>query len=209
MQIPFSLGEDHTLPEIFSLPDAEIRIYHDFLAAGDAKDVYRQLLQQTPWQQDSLNFGGKSVPIPRLQAWYGDSKSHYAYSGLALAPLPWTPLLATIRKQVEMTCETPFNSVLLNYYRDGTDSVAWHSDDEKELGPDPLIASLSLGTTRRFELKHRVRKMPKTTCNLDHGSLLVMGSGMQKNWSHQVPKQPEITGGRINLTFRYIVNNTP
>jgi len=192
-------------PEKIRLQDAEILLYTEFLDTCCADSLFEQLLEVTPWQQDSLNFGGKSVLIPRLQAWYGDKESRYGYSGLTLNPLPWTPLLDELKENIQQLCHSTFNSVLLNYYRNGNDSVAWHSDDEKELGKDPVIASLSLGASRRFELKHRNRKMPKSVCELTHGSLLVMGAGIQHNWNHQVPKQPGIQEGRINLTFRHIL----
>jgi alkylated DNA repair dioxygenase AlkB len=145
------------------------------------------------------------VAVPRLQAWYGDGHAHYGYSGLRLTPLPWTSLLQAIRTDIEQKLQRPFNSVLLNQYRDGSDSVAWHSDDEKELGPDPLIASLSFGATRRFELKHRTRRdLGKVSLDLDDASLVVMGEGVQKHWLHQVPKQQGVDGLRLNLTFRFI-----
>lgn len=204
MQLPFTLENASQQGEILSLPDGKITLITDFIAAATARQYYQALLEQTPWQQDSLNFGGRKVPIPRLQAWYGDKKSRYGYSGVALEPMPWTPLLLEMRGAIEEFADTHFNSVLLNFYRDGNDSVAWHSDDESELGHDPLIASLSLGCIRRFELKHRHRKLPKSVCDLPNGSLLVMGKGVQQNWQHAVPKQPGITEGRINLTFRTI-----
>jgi alkylated DNA repair dioxygenase AlkB len=164
--------------------------------------LLRTLLVETPWRQDTLKFGGKEVAVPRLQAWYGDRR--YAYSGLRLVPLPWTPLLDNIRRRISATFKHEFNSVLLNYYRDGNDSVAWHSDDEHELGPDPQIASLSLGIPRRFELKHRTRNDPKVSMLLEDGSLLLMGSGLQRHWKHQLPKDAGITAPRLNLTFRFI-----
>ena len=193
--------------EQLRLPDGDMVFYPRFLAPAEADALFQVLLTETPWQQDYLNFGGRQVTIPRLQAWYGDKQSNYGYSGLALKPLAWTQTLASVRDSIRMATRQDFNSVLLNYYRSGMDSVSWHSDNEKELGADPSIASLSLGITRRFELKHKRRKdIPKTTCELGHGSLLVMGAGMQKHWHHQVPKQPEVTGARINLTFRFIVS---
>ncbi|MDC1528500.1 alpha-ketoglutarate-dependent dioxygenase AlkB [Gammaproteobacteria bacterium] len=204
LQLPLEPGHSSDVMEKLTLPDAEIFILPEFLSATDADQHYDELLLQTPWRQEQLNFGGKSVPIPRLQAWYGDKNSRYAYSGLALTPLPWTPLLEELKRHIEQCSNSEFNSVLLNYYRTGQDSVAWHSDDEAELGQDPVIASLSLGVTRRFELKHRFRKGIKSFCDLSHGSLVVMGKGVQQNWQHQIPKQPGIDNGRINLTFRKI-----
>lgn len=204
MQLPLTPEDDRDNGERLRLEDGAMLLYPAFLAGQEADACFAQLLAATPWRQDALNFGGKRVPIPRLQAWVGDKHSHYGYSGLALSPLPWSPLLSDLKARVEALADAPFNSVLLNYYRDGRDSVSWHSDDEKELGPNPVIASLSLGATRRFELKHRHKSLPKAVCDLNHGSLLVMGNGVQRHWQHQVPKQPAITDARINLTFRYI-----
>lgn len=204
MQIPISLTGDSPLEKL-PLLDGEVLFYPTFLADQEAVRCYNILLRDTPWRQDQLNFGGKSVPIPRLQAWYGEKNSRYGYSGLALSPLPWTPLLTELKERIETISDSAFNSVLVNNYRNGRDSVSWHSDDEKELGNNPVIASLSLGATRRFDLKHRHKKGQKFTCALTNGSLLVMGAGIQSNWQHQVPKQPAILEGRINLTFREVL----
>jgi alkylated DNA repair dioxygenase AlkB len=188
--------------ETLQIPDAEITYIRDFYAAAESAALLQTLLDETPWRQESLRFGGKEVLVPRLQAWYGDRR--YGYSGLKLTPLPWTPVLDDMRRKIAATARLEFNSVLVNYYRDGNDSVAWHADDERELGPDPLIASLSFGATRRFELKHRTRKQSRLSISLENGSLLLMGSGLQQHWVHQLPKDPGITLPRINLTFRFI-----
>ena len=206
LQMPLHLEQTTETMESLKIVDAGFQFFPQFLTAEQADHCFKLLKSQTPWQQDSLNFGGNSVPIPRLQAWIGDEKSRYSYSGLTLSPLPWTPLLRKLKKQIENACASEFNSVLLNYYRDGRDSVAWHSDDEKELGNDPVIASLSLGVARRFELKHKTKKHLRATCELGNGSLLFMGKGVQQHWSHQIPKQDEINTGRINLTFRQILD---
>lgn len=191
--------------EQLNLPGAELRYYPAFYPAAVRADYQQQLLRDIPWQQDTLNFAGKPVLVPRLQSWHGDSNSHYGYSGLKLVPQPWTPLLTKIRDDLQQQLQLPFNSVLLNWYRNGNDSVAWHSDDERELGPDPHIASLSFGTARRFELKHRTRlNQPKLGIELGDGSLLVMGSGVQQHYLHQIPKQHGLSGSRLNLTFRFI-----
>ena len=204
MQLSLDSLTDSDSGNLLSLADAQLWFHPHFLSTTEADACFTSLRDTTPWQQDFLNFGGKRVAIPRLQAWVGDKHSNYGYSGLALTPLPWTDLLADLRDRVAGIAGMAFNSVLLNYYRHGNDSVAWHSDDEKELGVNPVIASLSLGATRRFELKHRKRALPKSVCELSHGSLLVMGAGTQRHWQHQVPKQPAIVEPRINLTFRYI-----
>ena len=191
--------------ERFTLPDAELHYFPAWYTPPESAALRQQLLAETPWRQDSLRFAGKPVAVPRLQAWYGDRASHYGYSGLHLSPLPWTPLLAGMRERIERELGLRFNSVLLNYYRDGNDSVAWHSDDEHELGPDPRIASLSLGVPRPFELKHRsLCGYGKRSLTLADGSLLLMGYGLQRHWQHQLPKQPGLQEARLNLTFRLV-----
>lgn len=145
------------------------------------------------------------MPVPRLQAWYGVQQAHYGYSGLHLPPLPLTAPLQRLIDMLREHTGHAFNAVLLNCYRNGQDSVSWHSDDERELGEDPVIASLSLGTTRRFELRHkRLPHSGKRVLDLEDDSLLLMGSGVQRNWQHRIPKQPGCEGVRINLTFRLI-----
>tara|TARA_R110000824_G_scaffold36262_13_gene112884 strand:- start:3007 stop:3552 length:546 start_codon:yes stop_codon:yes gene_type:complete len=141
--------------------------------------------------------------MPRDTAWYGDKDCHYTYSNTKNDPIPWTPELLEIKAQVEELSGHSFNSVLLNRYNNGHDSVNWHSDDEAELGINPVIASLSIGATRRFEIKH---KHDKTEWNipLTNGVLLLMSGESQKNWLHRVPKEPHITKSRLNLTFRTI-----
>ena len=193
---------DRHAPVQFELADAKLSYFPQFYEAAESTTLLATLIAETCWRQDKLRFGGKVIPIPRLQAWYGDRS--YAYSGLHLAPLPWTPTLDAIRRTITATCGLEFNSVLLNYYRDGRDSVSWHSDDEPELGPDPSIASLSFGATRRFELKHRLSN-ERVKMQLEDGSLLLMGTGLQRYWQHQLPKDPRITIPRLNLTFRLIL----
>jgi alkylated DNA repair dioxygenase AlkB len=201
-----SLFDSGALPHYqrYQLGKAALDYYPAWLDAAFANTCYDTLLRDTPWRQDTLRFGGKPVTVPRLQAWHGP---RYAYSGLTLAPLPWTPLLQQLRDDLQNVLQQSFNAVLLNYYRNGNDSVAWHSDDEPELGPAPVIASLSLGAVRRFELQALDRTqlaMSKRSLELEHGSLLVMGAGLQRHWRHQLPKQPEVSAGRLNLTFRFI-----
>lgn len=166
------------------------------------EDVFARLRDDTPWRQDSIVLFGKSHRQPRLTAWYGDAS--YTYSGLRLDPLPWTPLLAQILAAVEHACAHRFNSVLLNYYRNERDSMGMHSDDEPELGPDPVIASLSFGATRPFVLRHKRNKQTHKI-DLQDGSLLLMSNGLQSNWLHGIHKSTRPLGERINLTFRYIV----
>lgn len=185
------------------LVDAELYYHRDFIA--QPQRCYQRLLEEVQWRQDTIMMYGRPVKIPRLNAWYGDADADYSYSGLQLAPLPWTPTLQSIREAVEAHLNQRFNSVLANLYRDGNDSVAWHSDDEPELGPAPLIASVSLGEARTFQLRHRRNKaLGIHRMVLQPGSLLVMRGETQRFWHHQVPKQRAVTAGRINLTFRRI-----
>jgi alkylated DNA repair dioxygenase AlkB len=164
-------------------------------------DVLAQLIRDTPWRQDSVVVYGKRHLQPRLTAWYGEAS--YTYSGLTLQPLPMTPLLSTLRATVEALTGHRYNSVLLNYYRDGADSMGMHSDDEPELGPRPAIASLSLGASRTFILRHKISK--KTVkLDLPDGSLLLMAGALQKHWLHGINKTTKQTGPRLNLTFRYV-----
>lgn len=147
---------------------------------------------------------GRPVAVPRLVSWHGDPGATYLYSGTPHDPLPWTPALAALRGRASAAAGIAFNSVLANLYRDGRDSMGWHADDEPELGPDPVIASLSLGAARRFRV--RARNGGETgEFSLSDGSLLVMEPGVQAAWQHCIPRQAKVTGARINLTFRRIV----
>ncbi|MFA7553545.1 MAG: alpha-ketoglutarate-dependent dioxygenase AlkB [Spongiibacteraceae bacterium] len=186
------------------IPDADIHYYPQFLA--EPQSTYQTLLKEIQWRQDTIRIYGKPLLIPRLNAWYGDREAAYSYSGLTMKPLPWTPCLQALKQQLETYLNVQFNSVLLNHYRDGNDSVAWHSDDEPELGTAPIIASLSLGATRRFSLRSLVNKTAAPLhIDLEPGSLLVMQGSTQRCWQHQVAKTTQPTEGRINLTFRRII----
>jgi alkylated DNA repair dioxygenase AlkB len=165
-------------------------------------EVFARLLEETPWRAESVVVYGKRHLQPRLTAWYGDAS--YTYSGLRLDPLPWTPLLAAIRAAVEAACGQRFNSVLLNRYRNERDSMGMHSDDEPELGAQPVIASLSFGTTRTFILRHK-RNKQTIRLALEDGSLLLMSGQLQANWLHGINKSTRSLGERLNLTFRYVV----
>ncbi len=151
-----------------------------------------------------MNLYGKSVPLPRLSAWYGDAGASYVYSGIALEPLTWTPLLLSLKQEVEHPAEATFNSVLLNRYRSGADYIGWHTDAEKSLGPDPIIGSLNFGAERRFQLRRLSDNASKTEFALGHGSAIVMGTDVQQRWQHAVPKTAKVIGERVNLTFRRI-----
>jgi alkylated DNA repair dioxygenase AlkB len=163
------------------------------------------LIDKIPWQQDSLWVGGKEVLIPRLQCWMGDQGSDYSYSGIRLQPKPWSEDVLNIKTRIESLAEHKFNSVLLNYYRNGQDSVSWHADDEKELGDKPIIASISFGAVRKFQFRAKFTNgAQKFNIELRNGSLLLMGDTLQNNWLHQLPKASGLGKPRINLTFRRI-----
>ncbi len=177
-----------------------------FLPADCADGFFNTLQSSLAWAQHRVRVFGREHPTPRLCAWYGDRQARYAYSGQALEPLPWTPALADIRARLEAALGIPFNSVLCNLYRDGADSMGWHSDDEASLGPRPVIASLSLGATRRFLLRHRRRReLGPVDLPVAHGDLLLMAGDTQRHWQHAVPKTRRPVGPRINLTFRRVV----
>jgi len=186
------------------LPNADLQLLSHWLQASVADQWLEQLTQQTPWQQPQVRIYGRQLAVPRLVAWYGDAEASYRYSGLTHQPLPWTPLLAQIRAQVEQAAGQTLNGVLLNYYRDGQDSMGWHSDDEAELGTNPLIASLNLGGTRRFDLRRKGHNRIEHSLHLQHGSLLVMRGPTQHHWQHQVAKTRTPCAPRLNLTFRLI-----
>jgi len=156
------------------------------------------------WKQDSLKLYGKSIPLPRLTAWYGDPGAAYTYSGIKSDPNPWNDGLIHIKNRIESVVGDSYNCVLLNWYRDGQDSLNWHADDERELGDDPVIASANFGATRDFLLRRNSDHSQKLTIPLKHGTLLVMRGELQRHWKHAVPKRATVGGSRFNLTFRNI-----
>jgi alkylated DNA repair dioxygenase AlkB len=166
---------------------------------SDADNAFNALLEQIAWEQRDLTLFGRTVPTPRLTAWMGDAP--YTYSGVTNFPLPWPPRLAAIRDVLTAELGVVFNSCLANLYRDGSDSMGWHSDDEPELGPRPTIASLSLGARRVFALRHRQTR-ERWTYPLGAGDLLIMRDESQAAYAHAVPKTAQAVGPRINLTFR-------
>ncbi|QHL89447.1 alpha-ketoglutarate-dependent dioxygenase AlkB [Nibribacter ruber] len=186
------------------MPDAEVYLVPDFIPVKDQPKLWEALQNEVAWRQEEIKFFGKSIPQPRLTAWYGDAGKSYTYSGLTWQPLPWIPILAQLRDQLFACTGVSFNSVLLNLYRNGQDSMGWHADDEPELGPNPVIASLSLGQERSFHFRHRTQKELKQKLALPSGSLLLMAGQTQHHWQHQVPKSAKPLEPRINLTFRVI-----
>ena len=188
-----------------NLPDAELDFYPVFFAAEVADRLLRELLEATAWRQDTITFLGEKKLIPRLTAWYGDEGIIYKYSRIINVALPWTQPLLEVKRAVEPPSGVMFNGVLLIRYRTGQDSVSWHADDEPEFGDRPVIASVSFGGTRTFQLKHKTRNDLKASIELTHGSLLIMRAGTQANWLHQIPKTARRVKERVNLTFRAIV----
>lgn len=194
-------------PEFVSFPveNGEVLLMENFLSLSEAILLIQKLKTSIEWRQESIKMYGKVYPVPRETAWYGEEGRNYAYSGIMCNPLPWTHELFELKNRIEALLPLDqFNSVLLNRYRNGNDKVSWHSDDEKELGVNPTIASISLGVTRRFDLRHKIDKSNTLKLNLSSGSLLIMKGELQHFWEHQVPQQKLILDERINLTFRRI-----
>ena len=189
-----------TLP----LPDASLHYRADWLPAAEADALFAVLTAAIPWERHRLRLFGREIDAPRLSCWIGDPGAAYTYSRVRFEPRPWLPALAALRARLETTCGARFNSVLANLYRDGRDAMGWHSDDEPELGDDPLIASLSLGAERRFVLRARGGGA-RLALTLQHGSLLLMGGACQHLYRHALPRARAAVGPRINLTFRRVV----
>ena len=192
--------------EHLPLADADIVYYPCFFAQETAERYFQSLLREVDWEQRMLLVYGKRHPEPRLTAWYGDEGATYSYSGTTRYPKPWTPLLREIKQAVEHAAGVCYNSLLVNLYRDGRDSVSWHSDEEEGLGRNPSIASVSFGAVRAFHLRCRQDKRLRHSMALAPGSLLLMQGPTQHYWHHQVPKTTRAVGRRINLTFRLIVD---
>lgn len=189
------------------LLDGEVWYMENFIPLDKANSYFKKFVETINWRQEEIKMYGKTYPVPRKTAWYGYEGFNYKYSGILCNPEPWTKELLGIKRVIETFLpESDFNSVLLNLYRDGSDKVSWHADDEKGLGINPLIASVSLGATRRFDLKHKSDPNQKLQLELVPGSLVIMKGALQHNWLHQIPVQKRITDSRINLTFRTIVS---
>lgn len=186
--------------------NSRLVLYFDVLEKTATNNYFTALTNNIDWQQSEIKIAGRMIKIPRLNAWYGDANARYQYSGKWFDPLPWLAELLEIREQIQHLTENDFNSVLANLYRDGQDSVAWHADDEPQLGRNPAIASLTLGDTRRFQLKHkRDKSIPRIDIDLPDNSLLVMDGELQHHWIHKVPKTRKTVEPRINLTFRRVL----
>jgi alkylated DNA repair dioxygenase AlkB len=186
------------------LPDAKIRYHQNFLSNQESNYYFDTFSSKIPWQQEEVKVFGKIYAQPRLTSLHSKTMTTYKYAGLTLQPQPMTTELLSILERVESICNHEFNCVLLNLYRDGSDSNGWHADNEKELGVHPQIASISFGSNRFFHFKHRSIESENYKIELHHGSLLLMEGPMQEYWLHQIPKTKKPLSPRINLTFRKI-----
>jgi alkylated DNA repair dioxygenase AlkB len=187
------------------MQDADVSFAPKIEISMDLAKVLRELIAETPWRAEKVTVWGKKFDQPRLIAWYGDDGRKYTYSGIEMDPNAWSPLLLMLKSVVEKVAGVSFNSALLNYYRNEQDSMGFHSDDEPELGPYPVIASLSLGEERTFVFKHKTSEtLRPVKLRLTPGSLLLMKGGTQKNWKHGIQKEKAPCGPRVNITFRQI-----
>lgn len=192
-------------PSVNLLPgDGTVYYYGRILSLGGARKHYEALLNRVPWKHDEAIIFGKHIVTARKTAWYGDSDYSYTYSGITRQARVWTPELLTLKSQVEKLTGSTFNSCLLNLYHNGNEGVAWHSDDEKSLGRNAAIASLTLGAERKFCFRHK-RTRESVSLILEHGSLLVMQGATQTHWLHSLPKSKKVKSPRINLTVRTMV----
>ena len=184
--------------------DGDVHYFPGFISRSEADSIFDELVKTLDWQTEELSLYGKRILVPRLVAWYGDRGAVYRYSGARHEPLPWSPLLLALRERVAGLVPCSFHSVLANYYRDGNDSMGWHADKEPELGINPVIASLSFGAARLFKLQHTKTKQVVDIV-LEPGSLLLMRGSLQHHWRHCLPKTRQPVSGRVNLTFRRII----
>lgn len=191
------------------LQDADVRLFPNFFSCIESDQLFTRLLNEIDWRQEEMKMYGKVHSLPRLMAWYGDTDRNYnfqyEFSGIKKNALSWSENLLLIKKRIQPFVETKINSVLLNLYRDEKDGVAWHSDDEPELGRSPVIASVSFGQEREFQLKHKKMNKLRHSLVLPHGSLLIMSGETQRSWQHQIPKRTKGMKPRINLTFRTVM----
>ncbi len=197
----FSAEKQH-----FKLPNAELIYVPNFLSSEESDYYFETINTETNWQHDNIKVFGKTYKQPRLTALFGESNQPYSYSNITMHPKPLTPTLQSIKVRVEKISDYKFNTLLINLYRNGNDSNGWHADNEKELGKNPIIASVSFGEERPFHFKHRKLKDQRHKLNLEHGSLLVMKGEMQHFWIHQIAKTKRKIQPRINLTFRKIID---
>ena len=190
--------------EEFELPGADLTLHKSVWVQPDGDLLCQQLVEELEWSQDKISMFGQVHDVPRLNAWYGDRDCSYSWSGIQMSPMEWTPTLSSIRQRVIELAGEEFNSVLANLYRDGSDKVDWHADDEQVLGLTPVIASVSFGASRKFRLRRKDRSRTATDIVLDSGDVLVMRGPTQQLWEHQVPRSKMVTAPRVNLTFRKV-----
>ncbi|MHA7128179.1 alpha-ketoglutarate-dependent dioxygenase AlkB family protein [Algoriphagus namhaensis] len=183
----------------------ECAYYPEFFSEKKSLDYFDRLKNEIPWRQEPIKIFGKEVMQPRLTALCGDPSVPYGYSGIRMKADPFTDALLEIKNAIEKESQLTFTHVLMNYYRDGQDSMGWHRDNESELGPNPAIASVSFGVPREFQFRFYTDKSEKISIELQSGSLLLMTGETQHHWEHQLPKRKKIHGSRINLTFRRII----
>lgn len=182
----------------------ELELIEGFYSDEEAEALYQRLVAEQNWPENRYVVAGRQFTLPRLQTWHADTGIRYSYSNNLLQTRPWSPLLSEIRAKVENRLDFAFNSVLVNWYRDGGDYVGWHADDEQELGEAPFIASITLGATRAFAFRHK-RTFEEHSVPLASGALLIMQPSFQHDWLHSVPADKNLNGGRINLTFRKVI----
>jgi len=188
--------------QIFELPDADVRLAQ-FCDAQEAERWFARLSSEIPWERHRLRIFGREIDSPRLSCWIGDAEAVYIYSGARFVPHAWTPATAELCEHISAHCGERSNSVLANLYRDGRDSMGWHSDNEPELGPEPVIFSFSFGGVRRFRLRHRRDPQQRLELDLPSGSLLRMAGTTQRFYRHDLPKTARAVAARINLTYRH------
>ncbi len=191
-------------PDVPDLPDAQLRFHPQWLGASEADALLEALREQIAWETHRIRIFGREHDSPRLSCWIGDPGASYVYSRVRFEPRPWPPALAALRPRIDEASGVAMNSVLANLYRSGQDAMGWHSDDEPELGAQPVIASLSLGGTRRFRFRHRRDHAKTFALELPHGSLLLMAGDTQAHWQHALPRTARPVAPRLNLTFRRI-----
>ncbi len=184
--------------------DGELYLVKEYFPTKEAQQLFNTLLLSLVWQQEKIFLYGRWVWVPRLICWYGDNGADYQYSGVSHQPMIWNEPLLMVKQKIEVDYQCEFNSVMANLYRNGSDSMGCHADDEKELGLNPLIASLSLGAERLLKFRHHKRKQVLDVV-LSHGDLLLMSGTIQHHWRHELPKTKKIKTERINLTFRRII----
>jgi alkylated DNA repair dioxygenase AlkB len=187
------------------LPKELLEYYPDFIAEETGNQLLAKFIKEISWKQSTQKMWDKKYLTPRLTSWHGDIGTDYSVSGKIANPNPWTPELLMLKEKVEAVSGIRFNSVLLNYYRDANDSVAWHSDRESVLGKNPVIASLSLGQVRSFDIRNKANHSEHYSVRLEHGSFLLMKAGLQEHWEHRIAKSAKPMKARINLTFRVVI----